>query len=523
MKPSVFIAFFFFCLTLCASAENDSLLRFSDLTFKNATERNSFLEFQQKGRGSEVLDLFLGHYSNPVSYSSEEALQRIGESVREIQTATRNLNDQKKVRYIHQYIHKHYFKVYKTNNSFSDIFTRGEYNCLSGSALYAMVFDRLDIPYQVAEAPNHVFLYAYPRTHKIMIETTSPKNGYLRFSDQYIQKYLGYMSEAKLISREELESTPPGELFDRYYFSGKGLNIFELAGAQYNNYTYYHLEEENTDKALEEAKKAYYLFPGERSKYLLRSLLIQSVSNSGYKDRDDFGNLALLCRFNQQDKKEVSDEAIRQEFIRLTHEQLISRSDYEQYAAAFEQVSAAISDSSLKSRISFIYHYELGRLGYGNGRNTSLVIPHLKAAYDINPKNAELQMIIKASLLRAISEKNNLLQVLGDLQQNDLDFDFLAGDEQVNIIRANCLLELAYQAYSMGDALKGSDYLKQHEHLYTEKQTKAGETYIEKAYSSAATFYFRKGDKAKTRELLKTALDMAPGNFGLQVRYNQVR
>jgi hypothetical protein len=82
---------------------------------------------------------------------------------------------------------------------------------------------------------------------------------------------------------------------------------------------------------------------------------------------------------------------------------------------------------------------------------------------------------------------------------------------------------MAFQAFTLQNAVKGEEELTRFEKLSAQNTSaKAAERYVEKAYSSGATYYYKKGNKAKTRELLKRGISYAPDNFGLQVRLSQV-
>jgi hypothetical protein len=523
MKKS-FFTFFIFAYSLIIADNKDSIVRFEDLVFRNEIEKSCFLRFSELGKQADIIDLFLSHYGDAAAFSSSGAHSQIEESVKELKELTTEMSERKKVKFIYNYIHKRYFKVYKLNNSFSDIFAKGEYNCVSGSAMYAIVFRMMSIPFQIVEAPQHVFLFAYPQTDKIVIETTSPTNGYIRFSDQYMQKYLKYLGESKLVSKEEIEKSSADEIFNKYYFSKQGLTIQELAGIQYANYSYYYLEESNYEKALEEIKKAYYLFPGERSRYQLQMLLAEVLSRRGYKESIDFRNLALFCHFNTVTKKDVSDEEIRNEFLRLTHEQLITQSNFEQYDAAHQFVRQSIVDTALIKEIDFIYHYELSRLGNASFKKKDYEIYHLKAAYELKPKYADLKIIIQAYLAKLLDNKASPADVLIELELFTKNFDFLANEELMKNTHANCLLELAYQAYTMQNAVQGENRLKQFEKLCDDNpEFKTSDRYVEKAYSTAAAYYFKKGNKTKAKEVLKRGTKYAPENFGLHVRYSQIK
>lgn len=523
MRP-ILLLFFLPSVNIAQSATTDSLVRLNDLSFKNQQEKKIFQDFQLKGDKSDVIDLFMTHFSKTESKYMETAHRQIKSAVDELTKATSGYNDQKKVKYIYKYIHHRFFKMYEMENSFSDIFERGVYNCVSGSAMYSIVFQAMHIPYQVVEAPRHVFLFAYPQTHKIIIESTSPKSGYITYNDWYVQRFLNHLVDSKLISKDEYEATNATELFNKYYFSENGLSIQDLASIQYSNYAYYYLEKKENEKALEEAKKAYYLSQTDRSAYILQAILTEVVSNKNYKEKQDFNNLVLLCRLNRTDKNNISDESIRREFARLTYEQLISTSNKEQYEFAFNLIRDEIKDSILKNDVVFMYHYDLARQDYTNIRAKNTEIQHLRAAYAINPKHTDLRIMIRAFFGRLVETYTEPSTIMKEALLFEKNFDYLSSDEYFNVVKLNCHLELAYQAFMLQDADNGEVELTMFENICTKNDSiKVTERYVEKAYSTAATYYFKKGNKTKTREVLKRGIKYAPENFGLRIRLSQVK
>jgi hypothetical protein len=466
--------------------------------------------------------LLISHDKNKV-YQDEKAIQQINECVNYLTSEIGAKSEIKKVKYVYDYVHKKFLKIYKLENSFSDIFSKGEYNCVSASAFYAIIFTKLKIPFNVIEAPQHVYLVAYPQTHKILLETTSPEKGYYQFNDNFISQYIKSLYGAKLISKDEFESNTTNQLFDKYYFSSKGLSLQEIVSLQYSNYAVYDIEQKKYDEAINEIKKAYFLNPYERNQFILKSSLIYSIQNNNYDGKQHVNNLALICRFNNGKHEEISSEKIKNEFVRLTENQLINNSNFDLYSESYNTIIKEITDTLLKSQISFHYHFELSRLGYLSNKDTLYELPHLRAAYEINPKNANLQSLILSYLekqMRVMDEPKKLINIM-DL--NSHNFSFLKENSGLNGVKANCLLELAYQNFAIHDMKSGERYLKEFETLILEqKETRADDNFIEKAYAFAAGIYYKQGNVAKSRQFLKTGLQYAPDNFGLKLRLNQL-
>jgi hypothetical protein len=248
------------------------------------------------------------------------------------------------------------------------------------------------------------------------------------------------------------------------------------------------------------------------------------ISNSEYKTEKDVQRLKLLCRFNNANDNEVSDERIRYEFGRLMRAQLTTSSDYEMIDRSFKEIYPAIKDTTLQNDIAFGYHYELSRLGYLNFKNKEYVMLHLKEAYDINPMHADLRTIIKSYFVRLAEKNNDPRSITQNLEEFTARFDFLAADADFNSTKANCILELAYQSFSLNEISKGEKYIRDFELLCKPgSDIKPSERYVEMAYASVASYYYKKGNSLKTRELLKRGISYAPENFGLHMRLNQVR
>jgi tetratricopeptide (TPR) repeat protein len=502
----------------------DSLVKFEDLKFNSDFEKKTLRNYFNEPNQVDVVDLFLTTMEKKDPFNPVLVHNEINDCVAKLMSEIEGETEPKKVKAIYKYVHKRFFKVYKLKNCFGDIFEKGEYNCVSASALYSIIFQKLNIPFQIVEAPQHVFVVAYPNSHKIFIETTVPDKGYFVFNDTYIQKFVKYMYEGKIISKEEYESKSPGELFNIYYFKNNGLSLVELAGAQYCNYYAYLAEEEKLEEAFNEIKKAYCLSKSEKNRYLVENTAEYLVSNHEYKNEEDVNVLIVLCRLNAVNKKTISDEKIRYEFARLTEKQLIKNSDVKLYDASYKMISGAVSDTSLKKDIDFNYYYEKGRLAYNQSQNEKEVLECFEKAYKANPKHADLQNLIRAYIGLALNKNDDPGSISKMLDDYGKKFSFVFTDSRINSIRANCYLEQSYQSYSFGEISKGESFLNKFEYLMANNQeVKPGERFIEKAYSTAASVYFKKGNKLKTRETLKKGLAYAPDNFGLKIRLDQVK
>lgn len=515
------ISLFFFSV-FCFSQNDSSLVKFSDLNFKNETEKNAFVNYNNTKNVADIFDLLYVSHDRSVLGNKAEAIQKIDDCVASLKRAVSEKSETKKVKIVYDYVHKEFLKVYKLKNSFIDIFETGEYNCVSASALYAIVFSKLGIPYQIKETPTHVYLIAYPNSSKILIETTSPVKGYYQFTSSFISKYVTNLYNSKIITKDELESTSVNDLFNKYYFTSENISLLELAGLQYSNFAVYFIDDDDLIKAKEEIKNAYFLFESERHKYLLKATVMALFDKSGYDNLENVSNLVILCRFNNLKDKELSNDVITNEFSKVMNTQLIKNSDYDLFDKSFAKIINELKDSVLKGELTYEYNYELARLGYLNSKNQEYQLNHLIAAYKFNPMNANLRALIVGTYERSIQNYNDSKSIIDESQIFIQSFDFFEDNDYYLSIKLNCILDLAYKSYYYSELSKGDGYLKEFETLLKKKEKLSPTAnFVEKAYSQGASEYYKKGNYAKAKQLLKTGLIYAPNSFGLQQRLKQ--
>ncbi|MCW3084932.1 MAG: hypothetical protein JWP12_2298 [Bacteroidetes bacterium] len=523
-RPALFFVFFFL-VTFASSlrSQTDSIVKFSDLSFRDEEEKAAFRNYIAQSSIDNAFDLFLTPYDKGNRTDAAAAHKKINESIASLQQQINGKPDAKKVKLVYDQIHATFFKVYKLHNSLANIFEAGEYNCVSASALYSYAFLKLGIPHQIMQTPEHVYLVAYPEGTKIVIETTNPQVGYFEFNDKFVEKYLKYLEEGKLISKAESDSTTTTQLFNKYYFSSEKVSFNQLASLQYSNYALYKQDYKNYEDELPQIEKAYFLYPSERHQNILRATLINLVSKNEYENPEQVSNLAMLCHLNNSGDKNVEAVQLEEEFNRIIRNQLIKNSNYVQFDQSFAAIYNAISDTVLKNKIAFNYHYELARLGYLNSKPQDYELPQLEASYKLNPQDADLRSIILANFVKSQEHDTDSKEVLGELKAFIAKFDFADDNTDINIVKSNCYLDLAYQSFYLEDVAKGENYLKLFEDLCrNKKEVVPTAGFVERAYATVATIYYKRGNTAKAKQLLKKGLEYAPDSFGLAQRIKQL-
>jgi tetratricopeptide (TPR) repeat protein len=424
-------------------------------------------------------------------------------------------SEAKKIKTIYSQTHDRLLNKYELRNYFDEIFKNGSYNCVSATALYSLLFDDLQIPYTIKEAPTHVYLIAYPQSQKILLETTDPRQGYMLFDDKFKANFVSNLRSGKLISEQEFKSAGTATLFDKYYFSEENISIKELLGIQYMNDAIYKLHDNQLEEAFVQLEKAYLFYPCQKAAYLLLSTAALILDKSSYADIKDAQYLIKLARYKAYG---ISKENIVSEFHKITSLHLINNNRPDLYDTFYQQISHNIADEEIKKEIGYIYHYERSRILFNQGKYQE-AMTFAEKTYLLKPDNIDVQTLFVSALgntLKSHSDGGRVLEILSGYEQkypklleNHIFYTFLI---------QSCLVYCGQQ-YELKKIAEAEKLRARFEKLVAERGKDAVDSnLIGRVYSTGAMHYFRAGNDAKAKALLTKGLELAPNDYEMQRR-----
>jgi tetratricopeptide (TPR) repeat protein len=507
-----------FTVVYTYAAAPDSLVRWNEITFSSPFEQQAFNGFLKK-KGNDYVSVFLGNAPEADKYLGFFN-EKINVTLKEIETsgALKKRND-KKVKAVYQEVHDRFLSKYELENRFYEIMSKGNYNCVTATALYAFFFEKLGIPYNIMERPTHVYLVAYPDAENIMVETTTPMFGFTTYNPDFKASYVSTLKKQKIIGGEEAVGSNVDELFNKYFFGTENISLTELVGIHYMNDGIYRRDKEDYKGAYEQMMKAYLFYPCPKSEFLLMSFGAILLDQ---KTTDPVTKAALIGRLSRFDNVGIDLEAIQGEFQRLTQQVLGKTNDRELYAKCYEAMMANVSNPEIANELKYIYNYENGRIYYNQG-NYVKAKPFFAAALQAQPRNAELSGPFIACLGQSLRNERRNRAVVDTLESYRSRFPVL--DEYPNFLT---MLGLSYagifgDAYAKNDPVEGEKYKKLFEDLYEKGSMNiVSQDIIGKAYSEAAVYYFRKGQKTKARTVIDRGLEIVPGDYQLKMRKQMI-
>jgi hypothetical protein len=175
-----------------------------------------------------------------------------------------------------------FFRRYTQYASFGQTLNSGKYNCLTGTALYALLLDHFGIKYSIIETNYHIFLLANTDEGTVLFEATDPLDGFVtdpKVIAHRIEKY-----------RRNAAQELPGDGKRYYSFTTdlyQAVSLSELRGLLHYNVSTEAYNSQNFYSAIDHLDQALNLYSSPRIaefSTVLLSAILQSPIDERTKD-----------------------------------------------------------------------------------------------------------------------------------------------------------------------------------------------------------------------------------------------
>jgi hypothetical protein len=214
-----------------------------------------------------------------VAANSEELLQLV-RKLHEKQVKSGNKTAF--VRYLFNKTRHSFLRNYAEYATFSETLNKGTYNCLTGTALYALLLKQLDIPYKVIETNYHIFLMAETEDGRVLLEATDSENGVV-------------LGESRIDARinEYRKGIPSQNDRSKTYYQYdadlfKQVSLDELTGLLYYNRAIVAYNRHDLPEAIERLIKSAELYQSSRTTEfaaILQIAIVESKLNTNLKQQ----------------------------------------------------------------------------------------------------------------------------------------------------------------------------------------------------------------------------------------------
>ncbi|QHT68256.1 hypothetical protein GXP67_17220 [Rhodocytophaga rosea] len=179
-------------------------------------------------------------------------------------------SERRYLKWVFDQVKNEFFHEYEMYPAFYRTFTQKTYNCLSGTALYALFLQKLGYTVDIHETALHAYLLVKINKRQFLMDATDPENGFI--SDLIMIK----QREQMYRQNEQAKNQPA---FNR------NIQLIELAGLQYYNEAMLQYNKQNYKESAQLLEKAIRLYPrSERIAILQTSAINLVASTSNKKD-----------------------------------------------------------------------------------------------------------------------------------------------------------------------------------------------------------------------------------------------
>jgi hypothetical protein len=405
----------------------DSLVKYAELDFVSIAEKQAISTFR-KGTEIDFFQLALNANPNKLSQPSDWFISIYNKLINDIEAEKfYSLKSDKKIKLIYNKVHEEQLKKYSLYATFDQLFTDGTYNCVTGTMLYGLILTHFNIAFEIKETTQHVFLVAKSENKSIILESTDPNQGYISYNQAFKEQFVKYLQTNKLITSDDVLSQSTDSIFNKFYFQEKNINMLQLCGVQYYNNAISFFSNSNIKQAFPHLKKAYYIYPSERTRYLVYISLLSLIANATYMNETDWSYYVMLSRCQNEI---ITTTVFSDEFIRLTQKVLTDKSNLDLYNKAYSYIHDNVTDTNLKKEIEFVFNYNLARY-YSLKQQNNKVGPYIEAAFKLHPDNYEVQSDFINSILSGLDNAPDEVATFKKIEELYDQYEILRTDTRI--------------------------------------------------------------------------------------------
>lgn len=509
MKRSALIFVFLIPAILYGQKGKDSLVLFKDLKFHSEFEKKALSNyFLHK---TDTFNLFLAIDSGIDAGRIQSCQLKYQQMVDELsgkRVDEKRIN--KRIRQTFSYIHRKYLKKYEGVEYFPELFESGEYNCVSSSIIFSMLFGQLGVDYKVQMSPGHVYLVANPGPSSVVVETTLPDLKEEEQLHSYKREYVSYLKSKKVISEDDYKSKSVDELFKASMEKVSDAHFDNLIGFQYYNMGLELYDKKKYVLAYQYLQKAYLFFPSKQVESVLFPTLIKCIENSRFKRVEDIDYIAHLSRYNDFTVTDI--EGFFQDVLEF-HLQFTDRRS--RCDSLFNRFISQIYYQNDRQTLTFGYNLYMSK----KFRNTDAQSEYIENAVKLKQNHRETNELFIEYLEREISKEAKYKDKLARINYFKKEYPYKFIQTLLYELEQITHLNQAYDYLSYNYIDDGEKYLKKFEKNFQSPNISSNKKYIrtiETTYRRLALYYFYHDDKMKAVKIIDRGLKFVPGSELLQ-------
>jgi hypothetical protein len=416
---------------------------------------------------------------------------------------------EKHLRQIFNEVQSSFLVRYDAQALFADLFTKGDFNCVTASALFALILNDLGIPYGIHLTPDHMYLATVVQGDPAVIETTDPVRGVFVVSPLARKKYVQELLRAKRISQGQIDSLGLDGALATLVTNDTVIDLRATVGTHYHNAGVFAADRDLL-KGIGQLAKAYSLHASPDTKDLLQMALLRHVDQLTY---DTFEDVRFLLDTYAFIEIPTMDRLIPTDHARLLDKHLIHRGDTAFANAMLAAFLEVLRTEEARRKIRFQHHAEMGRY-HVLKRQWDPAVEHLLIAYAMEPDHVQVSALVTESLVNRLERLPDRSSYAAHLDELVARHPELKGTPGIQHCYQIVYLIAAEDHFNIDERRKAELFLKQFEELYGLSEDLPVNA-VARAYIAGWRSWARARDSDKARSYIARGLKIAPFNEDL--------
>lgn len=282
------------------------------LEFESNQEKVLFLSYTE-GKTPDLTSLYLASDSKD-DYEVSKEVEDWENFVRKLSHKQNRKSTEKFLKYAFYKTHRKFLKNYDQYSSLQTLFVRGNYDCLSGTALYVLLLEELGYTYEIKETDYHIYILVTAKDgdedpYSFLFESTDPLSGFVSDEKEILERQDYYLqptfvdAEMKGISNKDKE----------YQFSrsvNNSIDNVELAGLQYYNLGVAQYNRHEFKEAIKSLQKALFFYNSPRIQEFLDLTVSVALESKEFGEAEKSAiriNYSTWLRIHSQEQLSVAN------------------------------------------------------------------------------------------------------------------------------------------------------------------------------------------------------------------------
>ncbi|MBX2978959.1 MAG: hypothetical protein KF905_06675 [Flavobacteriales bacterium] len=477
--------------------------------FSDEREEKSFNKLLEEPTADDVLTVLLLTDLDRKGIPVDDARRRLALFIHGHKERKGAALSEKHLRQIFNEVQSTFLVRYDAQALFGDLFTKGDFNCVTASALFALILNDLDIPYGIHLTPDHMYLATMVQGDPAVIETTDPVRGVFVVSQRARKKYVQEILRAKRISHGQIDSLGLDGALATLVTNDTVIDLRATVGTHYHNAGVF-AADHDLQKGIDQLAKAYMLHASPHTKELLQLALLRQVEQLSYETFEDVRFLLDTYAFIEPP---TMDRHIPTDHARLLDKHLIHRGDTAFVNSILDAFLELPRSEEARRKIRFQHHVEMGRY-HALKRQWDPAVEHLLIAYSIEPDHVQVSALVTEALVHRLDRLPDRSSYVAHLDELVAMHPELKGTPGIQHCYQIVYLIAAEDHFNIDERRKAEMFLKKFEALY-EREEDLPVNAVARAYIAGWRSWARARDSDKARNYLSRGLKIAPFNEDL--------